>query len=48
MNPDTSSLEYQRARAIEQMRIAADKERRANLHTRAVARRRKAKRGGKR
>jgi hypothetical protein len=48
MNPDTTSPEYQRARAVDQMHAEADRDRRAGLHARAVARRRKAKRGGKR
>lgn len=48
MNPDIYSLEYQIATARSRIAARAEAERRAALHEKAVARRRKAKRGGKR
>lgn len=48
MNPDTLSAEYQVMVHDRTRARAARDARQAELHARAVARRRKAKRGGKR
>lgn len=48
MNPDFHSPEYQRMVLAERTHSEACSRRRAELHAKAVARRRKAKRGGKR
>jgi len=48
MNPDIYSAEYQIARYKEQMFAGILEQKRQALHAKAVARRRKAKRGGKR
>lgn len=48
MNPDFHSPEYQRMLLAERDQGEARSRRRAELHAKAVARRRKAKRGGKR
>lgn len=48
MNPDTSSPEYQRMTLARNTSAAVESARRHHLHQVAVARRRKAKRGGRR
>lgn len=48
MNPDIYSAEYQIAQRNRQLVADARDRRQAELHSKAVARRRKAKRGGKR
>lgn len=48
MNPDTSAPDYQRMVARQNTARAAEEARQHALHVKAVARRRKAKRGGKR
>lgn len=48
MNPDITSADYQIAVLADRMRVEARERRQAALHAKAVARRRKAKRGGKR
>jgi len=48
MNPDIYSAEYERARYADRVQAEVRDMRQAELHRKAVARRRKAKRGGKR
>ena len=48
MNPDIYSAEFQVAQHNRQLAADARDRRQADLHAKAVARRRKAKRGGKR